>query len=221
MKAVFVDMGETLVKFKPKYHENVIASLKSLNIEVEPRLVYRSLMRQWAEKHFPEPNVGLSNVDFKDLFFKMGMSIPDEKIKELESKSFLSSEYDLYDDAIDFLEGVRKMGLKVVMITNTTPKVHEIVKNLNLMRYLDGIVASCDVGIMKPHPKIFYRAVEVAGSSGIHVGDSYEIDVLGAKRAYLDAILLDREGFYPEIKENKVKNLIEALDIIKGKINCP
>ncbi|TRM95758.1 2-haloalkanoic acid dehalogenase, partial [Sulfolobus sp. B1] len=28
MRAVFVDLGETLVHFKPRYHENVLIALK-------------------------------------------------------------------------------------------------------------------------------------------------------------------------------------------------
>lgn len=217
-KAIFVDMGETLVRFVPRYDEAVTIAIREKGIEVSEREVFRALMAQMGQKHFPHKELGgLSHIDFKDLFYRLGKHVPQNIINELSARSYLSERYELYEDAIPFLEEVKGLGLKVILVSNATRKIYEIVRELGLLKYLDGIVASCDLGIMKPHPKIFYHAIKTCGIEGIHIGDVYEIDYLGAKRAYLDSILLDRFNFYPEIKENKVKNLIEAIELIKKK----
>ncbi|ARM75038.1 HAD family hydrolase [Acidianus manzaensis] len=219
-KAIFIDMGETLVKFIPRYDEAVANAIREAGIQVDDKAVFRALMAQMGSNHFPHKEIGgLSNIDFKDLFYRLG-KYPDPKIiKKLENNSYLSEKYELYNDAIPFLTEMKKLGLKIILVSNATYKIHDIVKELNLINYLDGIVASCDLGIMKPHPKIFYHAKKIGCNDGIHIGDVYEIDYLGAKRAYLDAILLDRFGFYPEIKENKISNLFDAIDLIKTKLN--
>lgn len=219
-KAVFVDMGETLVKFIPRYDEAVTKAIREIGIEVNEKDVFRALMAQMGENHFPHKELGgLSHIDFKDLFYRLGKYVPSDIIKELSSRSYLSERYELYDDAIPFLEEIKGLGLKVILVSNATKKIHDIVKELGLLKYLDGIAASCDLGIMKPHPKIFYYAKKIGGTEGIHIGDVYEIDYLGAKRAYLDGILLDRFNFYPEIKDNKARNLLEVIDIIKARIS--
>lgn len=218
-KAVFIDMGETLVKFIPRYDEAVTNAIREKGIQVSEREVFRALMAQMGTRHFPHKELGgLAHIDFKDLFYRLGKYVPEDIVKELSARSYLSERYELYDDAIPFLEEIKRLGLKIILVSNATRKIHEIVKELGLIRYLDGIVASCDLGIMKPHPKIFYYAKEICGADGIHIGDVYEIDYLGAKRAYLDGILLDRFNFYPEIKENKVRNLLEALELIESKL---
>ncbi|AWR96559.1 HAD hydrolase-like protein [Acidianus sulfidivorans JP7] len=218
-KAIFIDMGETLVKFIPRYDEAVAKAIREEGIEVDDKLVFRALMSQMGNNHFPHRNLGgLSNIDFRDLFYRLGKYVEPTIIRRLESKSYLSEKYELYDDAIPFLEEMKNLGLKIILVSNATSKIHEIVRELNLINYLDGIVASCDLGIMKPHPKIFYYARKISNAEGIHIGDVYEIDYIGAKRAYLDAILLDRFGFYPEVKDNKVVNLFEAAKLIKDRL---
>jgi len=216
MVAIFVDMGETLVRFKPRFHESIANAIREEGIEVSDIEVFKALMRHLGKNCFPHPQFdGLSQIDFKDLFYELNLHIPNNIIKKLENKNYLADEYELYDDAIPFLENVRELGFKTILVTNTTKKVNKIIKDLNLDNYLDGIIASCDYNILKPHPKIFYYAKKLAGSEGIHIGDVYEIDVLGARRAYMKAILLDRLNLYPEIKNNKVTDLYEALNMIQ------
>ncbi|BDC18342.1 HAD family hydrolase [Acidianus sp. HS-5] len=219
MKAVFVDMGETLVKFTPRYYEAVANAIKEKGFDVSDREVFRALMQQLGTHHFPHPEIGgLSSIDFKDLFYRLGLVADEKTIKDLERKTYLSNNYELFDDAIPFLEEIKEVGLKIILVSNATSSIHKIIRELNLTKYLDGIVASCDLGVMKPHPKIFYYAKRMAGGEGIHIGDVYEIDIVGARRAFLDAILLDRFNYYPEIKENRVNSLLQAAELIKEKL---
>jgi hypothetical protein len=59
---------------------------------------------------------------------------------------------------------------------------------------VDFVVDSGVVGVEKPDPRIFRIACERAGvkpAEAVHVGDFYDIDVLGARAAGVHALLLD------------------------------
>jgi putative hydrolase of the HAD superfamily len=62
---------------------------------------------------------------------------------------------------------------------------------------LDAIVTSAEVGARKPAPEIFEEALRLAGRAAhetIHVGDSPEEDVAGARQARIEPVLLRRDG---------------------------
>ena len=219
MNTIFVDLGETLVHFKPSYHENIANALKEMGYNIDSKRVFRAVAKVLGKHHYPSPEYGgLSALDFTELFYELNLFPKKEIIRELNKRNLLSGEYELYEDAIPFLEEVKKLGLKVVLVSNATRNIYKILDELNIKKYFDGIVASCDLNIMKPHPRIFSYAMEIAKGYGIHIGDIYEIDVLGANRAGLEGILIDRLDLYPEINKNKVRNLLEALDLIKERL---
>lgn len=55
---VLVDMGETLVSFKPKYHQNVAILLKEFGYDVEERKVFRAVYKVLGNHHYPHPQFG-------------------------------------------------------------------------------------------------------------------------------------------------------------------
>jgi putative hydrolase of the HAD superfamily len=68
---------------------------------------------------------------------------------------------------------------------------------LQLAPLLDGVVTSARAGARKPSAAIFVRALEVAGVAperAVHVGDSVEEDIIGARRAGIEPILVSRDG---------------------------
>jgi len=220
-KTIFVDMGETLVSFTPKYHQPVYYFLKERGYRITEKQVFRAIAKQLGREHFPDPVLGgLTEINFKEVLYELG--IPPKKclIEEMKKLKLLSDKWELYNDVTPFLEEIKKLGYKVVMITNSTRSVYKIVRDLNLSIYLDDIIASCDLGIMKPHPRIFRIGIERHGLPEFHVGDIYEIDYLGALRAGIKPILLDRFGFYEDLKNvTKVKNLLEVIKLLTTKNN--
>jgi len=111
------------------------------------------------------------------------------------------------------------------MISNWDHRLFSIVEGLGLTSYFEQVFASSAVGVAKPGVGIFRRAVETLGiepTRAMHLGDSLEDDYLGAKRAGLQAVLLDRSGRPPIMTSSRfIPFRIVALTImIKTLTSC-
>jgi len=77
---------------------------------------------------------------------------------------------------------------------------------------LHGVVTSSEFGARKPDPSIFAGALELAGvpaAKALHVGDSLEDDVAGARAAGIEAVLMRRDGSPGPEGTRTVSNLVE------------
>ena len=102
-----------------------------------------------------------------------------------------------YPDVPPALERWRAAGLRLVVVSNWDVSLHEALERTGLAALVDGAVSSAEAGAAKPDPRIFARALEIAGvaaASAVHVGDEPEADVAGARAAGIEAVLLDRDS---------------------------
>lgn len=100
----------------------------------------------------------------------------------------------------DVLRTLRELGYLTGVISNADRRVERLLERAGLRADLDVVVDSSEIGIEKPDPRIFHIACERVGvepACAIHVGDFYEIDVVGARAAGLRALLLDPDGAGP------------------------
>ena len=98
------------------------------------------------------------------------------------------------------LAALRARGFLLGVISNADGRVEEDLERYGLGAFLATVVDSHVVGIEKPDAAIFRHAVERLGArpeDAVHVGDVFGIDVVGARRAGLTPVLLDRLGRYP------------------------
>jgi putative hydrolase of the HAD superfamily len=71
------------------------------------------------------------------------------------------------------------------------------VRQVGLEGFLEVVWASAYAGCNKPHPGIFQQVLSQMGvpaEGALYVGDSYQHDVVGARNAGIDVVLLDRDG---------------------------
>ncbi len=129
----------------------------------------------------------------KKLGVKCNREDIDFAVKKLEDGIFCIVE----EDAEDVLRELKSMGLKIGLISNA-PGVFPInvIKRYGLDKYMDAMITSYQIGVVKPHPKIFkemLKKLEVKPEEAIYVGDVADIDVRGAKRVGIKALLI-RDG---------------------------
>jgi putative hydrolase of the HAD superfamily len=99
------------------------------------------------------------------------------------------------------LRELREQGAKLVVVSNWDVSLHDQLAATGLAELVDGAVSSAELGVGKPNPAIYTRALELAGASAaeaVMVGDSLDTDVAGAQEAGLHAVFVDRWGTAPD-----------------------
>jgi len=102
-----------------------------------------------------------------------------------------------YPEVPDALRALRRLGLRLVVVSNWDVSLHERLAETGLAELVDGAVASAEIGSAKPDPAIFAHGLGLAGAAPAeawHAGDSPEADVEGALAAGLRAVLVHRAG---------------------------
>ncbi len=102
------------------------------------------------------------------------------------------------------------------MVSNWDCSLPEWLGPPGLLELVDGVVSSAEVGAAKPDPAPFARGLELAGvapEDALHVGDSLENDVAGARAAGVRAVLVDRAGAAPPGVE-AVRSLAEVPSLL-------
>ena len=114
--------------------------------------------------------------------------------------------------------------LPVEVVTNGFPDVqYRKLETIGLRSLFSCVVLSEEVGIRKPDPTIFHHAASLLKTQPhdcLYVGDSYANDVIGAKRARMQACWSSREqSVYDdeEIRADFVVSRLRELARIVGK----
>ncbi|MFY9717435.1 MAG: HAD family hydrolase [Thermoplasmata archaeon] len=141
-------------------------------------------------------------------------------------------------DAVEVVRSLRGRGIPVIMITNTARRADSWKEFLGDQAGLafEHIITSCEVGSAKPDGAIFALAARRLGVPAheiLHVGDRWELDVVGAQRAGFGAALYRGlwprypEGMYPETDARTVATsgvlCIDRLDelLVDGLVTAP
>ncbi len=102
-----------------------------------------------------------------------------------------------YDDAIPVLTGLREQGVKVAILSNVGFDLRPALARMELDRLADALVLSCEVGVVKPDPAIFRRALDaldVPPHEALMVGDSWRDDGAAAAIGIRTLILPSTPG---------------------------
>ena len=102
-----------------------------------------------------------------------------------------------YPEAAATLAELRSRGATLVVVSNWDVSLHEVLDRTGLAPFVDAVLTSAEHGAAKPDPSIFAAAVERVGAGpqdAVHVGDSPEADVAGARAAGIEPVLIVRDG---------------------------
>lgn len=127
----------------------------------------------------------------------------------------------VYDDVLDTLERLKDSYPLMGLISNTVfpERAHlEELERFGLKPYLDFTVFSSTFKLRKPHPDIFYHAVNLAGCApreAVYVGDRYVEDVQGPEGIGMSAILKIKPGReYPEDMPETVRKIHDFKELL-------
>ena len=110
-----------------------------------------------------------------------------------------------YQDADEILQYLRGKGYKIGVIANQSLGTAKRLEGWGLLKYIDVVAASAELGVAKPDSEIFLRALEMAGCKAreaVMIGDRLDNDICPAKKLGMKAIWI-RQGFaiYQDVKK--------------------
>lgn len=230
IKAVFFDLYHTLLGYDPPREVLQADALRELGIEVAAEAlrrplvtadeyIYREHSRVSLGKRSKEEQMAVWAQYERILLQEAGIEADDRlisgllgKMKQFELKQVL------FDDVLPALTELEKRGLILGLISNVDQDISALLDKLGLTPWLQVVVTSLDTGYNKPSPEIFYEAARRVGvqpAEAIYVGDQYEIDVIGANKAGMKGILIDRGNFFNEIADcPRLQNLVQISEYL-------
>lgn len=235
-QAVCLDVGWTLIHPVESLWEAFGAVGREagadLGTESVERLVH-GMMSGSRQRAFEEFEAGArytdSDAEFESLFLALGRTvfalagIPGDH--EVLTSRFLErfwrpENWAVFPDVIDGMQRLRASGIRVGVLSNAASNLLGFLADLGLLDHCDFSIVSAIEGTKKPDRRIFEIALERAGADAaftVHVGDMYLEDVLGARRAGLRPLLMDRGrfGMFPNHPEAAAE-LPEPVEVVRS-----
>jgi putative hydrolase of the HAD superfamily len=182
LEAVLFDWGGTLAEWtwSDELHDaGQAAGLAAIGRPASPERT-----QQFRDELLPLVEEG----DYREIVRGWLAPVTDEELDR-----FLAAEYHAWRPAHGLastthalLEVLRERGYKLGLVSNgfdPPDLVREELARLGVAQLLDVIVLSADVGVRKPDPAIFRRALDalgVAPENALFVGDTLATDIAGA-----------------------------------------
>lgn len=123
-------------------------------------------------------------------------------------------------DVFPALERLRAAGLTLAIASNANGALERMFDRVGLTPYFHAICDSHVEGVEKPDPRFFQIVLERAGGhpeTALHVGDLYHVDVVGARNAGLEALLLDPHGLYADFDAPRIRSLGELVLLVTNR----
>jgi putative hydrolase of the HAD superfamily len=191
-RAVFLDALGTMVELEPPWlllRERVPEGID------DERLV--GALREEMAYYRDHAHEGRNEASLADLRRRCAAIVSERLGIDVSVEELVESiRFDVYPDVEPALADLRARGLTLIAVSNWDCSLPRVLERCGLEGRLDGTVTSAGAGARKPDPAIFAAALELAGcepSEALHVGDTPEEDVAGARAAGIRPLLIDRE----------------------------
>lgn len=225
LKAVFIDVGNTLLYEKPSrfeiYAERARARDLRLGAEEMRDLMHRAhreLPREIGGAYrYSDPWFGfyIERI-FHDYLGVLKADLPALR-DELFGRFGDPGTFAIFDGGLEMLDGWRARGLKIGIVSNWSARLPQLLERLGIAQRVDFVLCSAIERIEKPDPNIFQKALRLAGvraDEALHAGDDFEKDVLGAQRVGLRAVLVDHARSADSARAPRVTNLTELGSVV-------
>lgn len=229
IKAVLFDLDDTL--YDHRFSSRNGLEILKLNFDCFKNVPLDELEKEHLkllnEIHLSKVLSGLLTIDearaerYKRLFSKYGIDANAEiieKARNLYSTAYTSNRRAV-PGAAELLE-MLKGNFKIAIVSNNFGSEQKAkIDVCGFGKYLDAIVTSAEVGFTKPSPEIFLLALDklkCQPDEAVMIGDSWDMDITGARNAGIRAIWFNRYGNKSPVPDSvdEVGSLIPAENVL-------
>jgi len=220
LETIFLDAGGVLLF--PNW-SRISTTLAQYGVDVSPEALARA--EPYARRMLDDQQVIGSTTDasrgwlFFDLILEKAGVPPSEATREaLTDLHAYHRQHNLWEFVPEpvrpALEQLRDLGLRLTVVSNANGTLCAHMKRIGLDSLLDCVLDSYDERVEKPDPRLFEIALDRSRArreTTIHVGDLYNIDVVGARSAGLRAVLVDEADLRPDADCPRIRSLDELV----------
>ena len=202
IRAILFDAGNTLIRMD---FAAIAQELARHGVAVTPdalrRAEWTTRVRIDAELFAPEAAVSTESRDTTERYTQYileGVGAGDHYAKVMAWRRAYNPPVGLWTvaepEAAAALALAREAGLITGVVSNSNGTIRRILQSLALAQHLDFVLDSHEEGLEKPDPRFFQLALSRAGvtaAEAAYIGDLYSVDVVGARRAGMRAVLMD------------------------------
>lgn len=222
---LFFDLDHTLWDFDANARETLISLYSELQLEkrgihdfdlfYKNYLIHNDKLWERYRKGFIKQNelrvkrMWLALLDFK---------IADDTLSQKMSDTFLAmlpTRTILFPHAIELLQYLQEKNYHLHLITNGFETVqHSKLKYSGLAPFFKEVITSEGSNSLKPNKEIFDYAFKRANAipdNSIMIGDTVDVDILGAKNAGMDQVYVNHVGNNQEVNATYTVTSLEQL----------
>jgi putative hydrolase of the HAD superfamily len=204
-KAILLDVGDTLVRADPSWRDVYARVFADHGIEATAEAFGEAFRAAWKDWENEGPFEATEEASFERLmaldrlvFERLGYpALPESFFRQVDEEFRKRSAFFVFPDVIPALDALRAAGFRLAVVSNWGWAAPELLQALELASHFEVLSISARVGYQKPHPAIFEHALQLLdlpAGDVVHVGDDPSADILGARRAGIAGILIDRRG---------------------------
>ena len=230
IKAIFFDFYNTIARFDPPRETLQLSLCKEFDMNVTYagiRKGYAHADRYMAREIAKLPLNKRNDQQIKEFFGEYqrlvllgsGIDVGSELAYTMFSElSNMDYGFGLFEDVMPTMDSLKSKGISMGIISNYDGNMKDVCRDLGLSTFLSFIITAEETGIAKPHPGIFIEALKrmnIEARHSMHVGDQYDTDIIGATRAHINPVLIDRDGYSQHLTAvNQIASLTELIQLI-------
>lgn len=209
---ILFDLGNTLMYYDapwPGSLEEAASALTSQLVQeqvlVDPDAFQKDFLARMTQYYTSREVdcVEVTSLDvLKSLLNEHGIAdVPIRQLRNALAAMYAVSQsyWHAEEETIPVLESLRQAGYRMGLVTNASDSddVQVLVDKAGIRGYMDVIVISADIGLRKPHPRIFETALKswnARPEQAVMVGDLLPADILGANGMGIGSIWITRRA---------------------------
>ena len=208
-QVIFFDAAGTLIHLREPVGEVYSRTAARFGVEVAPAAVTPAFRAAWKTLPPPEHEVPPDDDDRSWWRALVGRTFEITQDQAPLEPEVLEPLFDalywhfaepeawmVFDDVRPALERF-KPHCRLFVLSNFDRRLRTLLSGHGLTDYFEGMIISSEIGVSKPHPRIFQAALALAKAAPgdcLHVGDDEKADIAGAAGQGIPSHLVRRPG---------------------------